>query len=206
MTKDWEPVFALARWLLEGLFPDVRSGETSGTCLLFNMERLFEAFLGTKLRQAWQDIPEGSFRIVLQGPQKSLAQSDAGQAFTLRPDITVLDDAGNVARIFDAKWKQLDAKAPSFGVSPSDVYQLATYASRYSCERVTLIYPASVDCPPGFIESYRLAIRDAPILEVHAVDLHRLGRNGLLPLELRPPPQARQKVPASIERDSVAGF
>ena len=206
MTKDWEPIFMRARRLLEGLFPDVRSGETSGTCLLFNMERLFEAFLGTKLRQAWQGIPEGSFRIVLQGPQKSLAQSDAGQAFTLRPDITVLDDAGKVARIFDTKWKRLAAQAPSFGVSPSDVYQLATYASRYSCERVALIYPASVDCPPGFIERYRLAIPGAPILEIHAVDLHRLGRNGLLPPELCPPLQARQKAPASIERDLSQGI
>ena len=206
MTKDWEPIFLRARWLLEGLFPDVRSGETSGTCLLFNMERLFEAFLGTKLKQAWQGIPESSFRIVLQGPQKSLAQSDASRAFALRPDVTVLDGTGNVARIFDTKWKQLVAHAPSFGVSPSDVYQLATYASRYSCEHVALIYPASIDCPPGLIESYRLAIPGAPIFEVHAVDLHRLGRNSLLPLELRPPLQARQKVPANIERDPVRGL
>jgi 5-methylcytosine-specific restriction enzyme subunit McrC len=186
MTKSWEPIFERAKWLLQGLFPDVRSGEVDGTCLLFNMERLFEAFLGAKLRQAWQGTPEDSFRIVLQGPQKSLAQSDVGHAFRLRPDVTVLDDGG-VVRIFDAKWKRLDTKAPSSGVSPSDVYQLAAYASRYSCERVALVYPASVGCPPGLIESYRLAIPGAPILEAHAVDVRALGRNGPLPLELRPP-------------------
>ena len=191
MTKSWEPIFERAKWLLQGLFPDVRSGEMDGTCLLFNMERLFEAFLGAKLRQAWQGTPDG-FRIVLQGPQKSLAQSDAGHAFRLHPDITVLDDGG-VVRIFDAKWKRLDPKAPSSGVSPSDVYQLAAYASRYSCERVALVYPASVACPSGLVESYRLAIPCAPILEVHAVDVRELGRNGSLPLELRPPLRADRK-------------
>ena len=168
--------------------PDVRSGEVDSTCLLFNMERLFEAFLGAKLRQAWHGAPGGRFQIVLQGPQKSLAQSDAGHAFRLRPDITVLDD-GRTVRIFDAKWKRLNPKAPSSGVSPSDVYQLAAYASRYGSERVALVYPASIDCPPGLIESYRLAIPGAPMLEAHAVDVRALGRSGLLPLELRPPLQ-----------------
>ena len=188
MTRRWEPILGRAKWLLQGLFPDVRSGEVDGTCLLFNMERLFEAFLGAKLRQAWQGAPDCRFQIMLQGPQKSLAQSDAGPAFRLRPDITILDD-GRAVRIFDAKWKRLNPKARSSGLSPSDVYQLVTYASRYGCERVVLVYPASVDCPPGLVENYRLDIPGAPMLEAHAVDVRALGRSGPLPLELRPPLQ-----------------
>jgi 5-methylcytosine-specific restriction enzyme subunit McrC len=175
------------------LFPDVRSGELDGTCLLFNMERLFEAFLGAKLQKAWQSTREGNYLAVLQGPTRSLAQSEVDHAFRLRPDITVLDDSRVVVRIFDAKWKLLDPKASSFGVSPSDVYQLAAYASRYSCERVALVYPASVACPAGLVQSYRLAIPGAPILEVHAVDIRDLARNGSLPLELRPPLRADRK-------------
>lgn len=186
MTKRWEPIFVRAKWLLQGLFPDVRSGEVDGTCLLFNMERLFEAFLGAKLRQAWIGSPDRNFEIVLQGPQKSLAESDAGHAFRLRPDVTVLDDDGTV-RIFDAKWKQLDLKGPSSGVLPSDAYQLAAYASRYGCKRVALVYPASVDCPPGLIDTYRLAIPNTPTLEAHAVDVRALGHNSPLPPELCPP-------------------
>jgi 5-methylcytosine-specific restriction enzyme subunit McrC len=152
------------------------------------MERLFEAFLGAKLRQAWQGAPDCRFQIILQGPQKSLAQSDAGPAFRLRPDITVLDD-GRAVRIFDAKWKRLNPKARSSGLAPSDVYQLVTYASRYGCERVVLVYPASVDCPAGLVENYRLDIPGAPMLEAHAVDVRALGRSGPLPLELCPPLQ-----------------
>jgi 5-methylcytosine-specific restriction enzyme subunit McrC len=189
MTKRWEPIFERAKWLLQGLFPDVRSGEVDGTCLLFNMEQLFEAFLGAKLRQAWRGNHDGSFQIVLQGPQKSLATLDAGYAFRLRPDVTVLNEGGTV-RIFDAKWKQLDLKRASSGVSSSDAYQLATYASRYGCNRVALIYPASLDCPPGLMNTYKLEIPGTPILEAHAVDVRALGRNSPLPPELCPQLQA----------------
>jgi 5-methylcytosine-specific restriction enzyme subunit McrC len=185
MTNSWKPIFERAAWLLQGLFPDVRNGEIDGTCLLFNMERLFEAFLVVKVRQAWRGSPENNFKILSQGPQKNLAHSDSGAAFSLRPDVTVMND-DVVVRIFDAKWKRLDPNASSFGVSPSDAYQLAVYASRYRCERVALIYPSSISCPPGLVERYRLALQGAPILEIHSVDIRGLARNGSLSPELSP--------------------
>ena len=46
----WKPVFERAKWLLQGLFPDVRTGAVAGICLVFNMERLFEEFIGAKVR------------------------------------------------------------------------------------------------------------------------------------------------------------
>ena len=52
--RHWEPVFAQARWLLSGLYPDVRTGHASGSALLFNMEKLFEAVLGLRIRHACQ--------------------------------------------------------------------------------------------------------------------------------------------------------
>jgi 5-methylcytosine-specific restriction enzyme subunit McrC len=188
LTMSWESIFQRAKWLLQGLFPDVRSGDVDGTCLLFNMERLFEAFLGAKVRQAWQGSSNGIYRIMLQGPQRNLARSDTDtdEAFELRPDIAVFDEGGAV-RIFDTKWKRLDPNISSFGVPPADVYQLAAYASRYRCERVALVYPASVDCPPGLVERYTLVIPDAPYLEVYAVDLRALCFGGGLPVGMLPP-------------------
>ena len=154
MIRRWEPVFEHAKWLLQGLFPDVRAGEIDGTCLLFNMEKLFEAFLGVKLRRAWQNAALVGFRFCLQGPQKSLAQTDSGTAFSLKPDITVQKD-GDVIRVFDAKWKRLDPRKPNAGISPADVYQLSAYASRYRCRSVSLVYPATTDCPAGLVGSFR---------------------------------------------------
>ena len=49
IIRRWEPVFVRAKWLLQGLFPDVRTGQVHGTCLLFNMERLFETLLGLRI-------------------------------------------------------------------------------------------------------------------------------------------------------------
>jgi 5-methylcytosine-specific restriction enzyme subunit McrC len=52
--RHWEPVFARARWLLSGLYPDVRTGDAAGSALLFNMEKLFETVLGLRIRHACQ--------------------------------------------------------------------------------------------------------------------------------------------------------
>jgi 5-methylcytosine-specific restriction enzyme subunit McrC len=41
-------------WLLRGLHPDLRAGETKAACLLFDVERLFEAFVGAVVRRRWR--------------------------------------------------------------------------------------------------------------------------------------------------------
>src|SRR5262245_62079972 len=82
-----------------------------------------------KLREVWQR-PIGKFRVVLQRPTRSLAQTHSGPAFSLRPDISILD-RDRVFRIFDAKWKRLDPSQTNAGVFASDIYQLTAYLSRY---------------------------------------------------------------------------
>lgn len=202
MIRRWLPVFERAKWLLQGLFPDIRIGEIDGTCLLFNMERLFEAFLGVKVRQAWHLRSPGRFRVELQGPQKNLARSDSGPAFALRPDITIVEH-GRVVRILDAKWKKLDRTKSNAGVSPSDAYQLTTYATRYDCARVGLVYPALRDSPPGLVTSFRLTTPAKPILEVHAVDVGALALGGPLPNNLLPEEQLVDEIEfATVEGTS----
>lgn len=201
MTRHWEPVFERAKWLLQGLFPDVRSGVVDGTCLLFNMERLFEGFLGEKIRHAWQRSPRSRFQVILQGPSRHLAESFDGEVFRLRPDISILDDRG-VVTIFDAKWKKLDAAAIASSVSSPDVYQLASYASRYGCDRVALVYPASATCRPGLLGSFKLKIPGFPRLEIHALDVQQLAYGGELPVELSPP-APHERAARAIEGDSA---
>jgi len=182
-TARWKPTFERARWLLEGLFPDVRAGEVDGTCLLFNMERLFEAFLGVKVRRAWKD--HGSnLDVALQGPRRDLAASSQGPAFELRPDISIIE-GDRVVRIFDAKWKTLDAASSNFGVDRTDVYQLAAYAGRYRCENIGLVYPVAPSVPAG-VRTYRLQTPGNPLLSIHIIDVRELALAGALPAELRP--------------------
>ena len=185
MMRRWEPVFYRAKWLLQGLFPDVRAGQVDGICLLFNMEKLFENLIGIRIRRAWQYPTVGNYQIEFQGPRRHLAESDNGSEFALRPDISIWDDDRIIA-IFDAKWKRLDPALPNSGVSPSDAYQLAAYASTYGCRRVVLVFPSSSACPPGQVYSFTLRIPNRPRLDIVAVDLRELAQNIGLPDELLP--------------------
>ncbi|UIJ72369.1 McrC family protein [Aurantimonas sp. HBX-1] len=184
--RHWETVFAQARWLLSGLYPDVRTGDAAGSALLLNMEKLFETVLGLRIRHACQMHGGGRLSVGLQGPVKNLATS----GFQLRPDITVQSGDESLA-ILDAKWKRLDLGEPNSGVSSGDAYQMNAYASRYRCKRLALVYPASGDCPPGKITEFVLMTEERPILEVVAVDVRELafgsgipaGINGMIPIE-----------------------
>src|SRR5690606_2760085 len=121
--RHWEPVFKRARWLLAGLFPDVRTGDTAGSALLFNMEKLFETVLGLRIRHACDVLGGAGLSVGLQGPVRNLATS----GFQLRPDITIQSGKGILA-IVDAKWKRIDVDEPNAGVSSSDAYQMHAYA------------------------------------------------------------------------------
>jgi 5-methylcytosine-specific restriction enzyme subunit McrC len=174
--RHWEPTFARARWLLSGLYPDVRTGDAAGSALLFNMEKLFETVLGLRIRHACQMHGNGHLSVGLQGPMMNLATA----GFQLRPDITIQNGDKSVA-ILDAKWKHLDLGEPNSGVSSGDVYQMNAYASRYRCERLALVYPASGGCAPGKITEFVLMTEDRPILEVVAVDVRELASGSGIP-------------------------
>lgn len=177
--RHWEPVFARARWLLAGLFPDVRTGEATGSALMFNMEKLFETLVGLSVRKACQDSKSSHLTARLQSPIKSLASS----GFQLRPDVSILD-GDNVVAIIDVKWKRLMPSEVNSGVTSGDAYQMNAYASRYRCELLALVYPASVDCPPGTVEEFELLTASQPVLKVIALDVRELTLGKKLPLSL----------------------
>ncbi|RVO89813.1 restriction endonuclease, partial [Sinorhizobium meliloti] len=165
------------------LFPDTRSGPVDGTCLVFNMERLFEGFISSKLRRGWHG--QAPNRIILQGPQLHLATTSERGAFKLRPDMA-LHDGEAVRRIFDAKWKRFDRKRPNFGIAPADIYQLTTYASRYGCDQVALVFPGQADVASELVGEFTLTVPSRPQVQVYAVNLFDLSRGGRLPSGMLP--------------------
>ncbi|RAL97728.1 restriction endonuclease [Agrobacterium sp. MS2] len=183
LTDHWRPLFQRAEWLLRGLFPDTRSGPVDGTCLVFNMERLFEGFISSKLRRGWHGQEPN--RIILQGPQLHLATTSERSAFKLRPDMA-LHDGEAVRRIFDAKWKRLDRKRPNFGIAPADIYQLTAYASRYDCDQVALVFPGRADIASELVGEFTLTVPSRPQVQVYAVNLFDLSRGGRLPSGMLP--------------------
>jgi 5-methylcytosine-specific restriction enzyme subunit McrC len=182
--RHWQSIFERAKWLLQGLFPDVRTGNEGGICLLFNMEQLFEEFIGAKVRFAWQNGDRSRYVIELQGPRKEVAVADGVDSFFLRPDITISADGEHVT-IFDTKWKNLDLDKNDLGISSADIYQIAIYAGRYNCGRVVLIYPSE---KPALLRTYTLKVPNSPVLEIQTVDITALAHGKELPLALLPTP------------------
>lgn len=70
---------------------------------------------------------------------------------------------------------------PNSGVSSGDAYQMNAYASRYRCKRLALVYPASVDSPPGRINEFVLNTEERPTLEVIAIDVRELTFGSRIP-------------------------
>jgi len=118
LSRRYEPLVRMARMFLEGASPDVVSGNGVGFALLFDMNELFEAYVG---RQAIRALRPLGFDVRLQGPKRHLAlDSEGAGAFELRPDIIVTDTHG--ARfILDTKWKRLQEGASREAVSSGDL-------------------------------------------------------------------------------------
>ena len=145
LTSRYRPLLQLAKLFIEGRAPDVVSGRGHGFALLFDMNELFEKYVGRIVKRMATGSPVG---ISLQGPSVFLARREgAGQAFKLIPDIVAHED-GRVKWIADTKWKRLDASRNRDGLSSADMYQMHAYARRYRADDVVLIYPHHAELGP----------------------------------------------------------
>lgn len=167
-------LLVLARRLLDREFQTTTSGSTSGTALLFEMNTLFEAFIGRRMQAAMRGT---GVQVRLQGPRRFVLRDDADKPrFATKPDIVLSGSAGT--HIIDTKWKRLqsadvDAKR---GVGQADVYQMLAYGQVYGAKRLTLLYPhhAGLGRASGVLARFT-APDGATQLEVATVDVARIG-------------------------------
>lgn len=139
MSARFEAIHRLAVLFLSGFTPDVGRGGNDAFALLFDMNVLFEEYVGRKLRT---QLAAQGLAVGLQDARHHLmhAEDGAGHLFRLRPDIVVSEGA-RTRCIADTKWKRLDDKDRKLGVSQADLYQMLAYARRYACDRILMIYP-----------------------------------------------------------------
>ncbi len=135
----YQPIFEQCKWFLEGVYPDILSGKETFVSLLFDMNQLFEAYVGAELRIKARS--EG-LRMIEQGPQRHIARrmDTDGHVFRMKPDFSFMRGNDQVA-IADAKWKLLDDEEKKLGISQADLYQMNSYATRYCVKQLFLIYP-----------------------------------------------------------------
>jgi 5-methylcytosine-specific restriction enzyme subunit McrC len=148
----------LAKLLLGERFQTTSSGDSRGFSLMFEMNTLFEEFIGRTLRRALYGT---DLDVRLQGPRNhALIGDDLTGRFATRPDIFV-SRKGRPVLIIDTKWKRLKGQIddPKRGVGQADVYQMMAYAQVYQCNRLMLLYPHhnEIDAEEGFLSSHRIS-------------------------------------------------
>ena len=90
-TARYEAIFDQCRWFIGGLHPDVLAGKETCVSLLFDMNQLFETYVGVELRKkAWSE----GLRVREQGPRKYFArrQDTDEYVFMMKPDISFLNE------------------------------------------------------------------------------------------------------------------
>jgi 5-methylcytosine-specific restriction enzyme subunit McrC len=152
INQEYKPIFELARLFLNKLSTHTLDSKISTFTFMFDMNFLFEQFIAGFIRQYELHPPE--YKMETQKCSESLLKEVQNERivkhFSLKPDILFKDkDANNVECIIDTKYKQLDEKVKSLGVSQSDAYQMYAYSQIYNCPRVILLYPQHLNKEAG---------------------------------------------------------
>jgi 5-methylcytosine-specific restriction enzyme subunit McrC len=174
----YHDLLQLATALLHGHYQFIGGEQCLGFSLLFEMNRLFEDFIGRTLRTAMRD---SGLRVTLQGPM-NYALSEIGTnepRFMTKPDI-VIHCGDTPVMVIDTKWKRLVGPIDDSrrGVSQSDVYQAMAYAQIYQVKRLMLLYPhhAELERDEGLVCDYRITGSDEVQLSVGTISLIDLDR------------------------------
>ncbi len=128
--RDYERVLLWAKTFLLDSSYTPHKGKDIAFALLFDMNVLFESYVGAYLRRK-------GFQIALQDSRYHLAYLKGKGRFRLKPDIVIRDK--NI--IADTKWKILSEDKVHQGVAQADMYQLFAYGTKYRSKSMYLIYP-----------------------------------------------------------------
>jgi len=136
LDRSYEPAVRLARLLLAGEALTDRSGSLSAQAFMIDMNRLFEAFVEERLRQALRDVFD------LRSQHRT--HLDVERRVPVRPDLVLLDGARPVY-VADVKYKLSDS-----GIARhADYYQALAYATALSLPEALLVYcHDDGDAPP----------------------------------------------------------
>lgn len=136
--------FELAKMILNGSMGDNSKGKDFGFTLLFEMNYLYEEYIGVVLKEIMCE-EEDTF-VSTQEKSKYLLynQKRNREEISLKPDIVVYK--GGIPKIIiDTKWKR-GTRNGKENYSQGDVYQMYAYITSYKeCEKCVLLYPKEED-------------------------------------------------------------
>lgn len=126
-TKHYEQALLWSNIFLQNKSFSPYRGNDVAFALLFDMNRLFESYVGNFIKKKLPDA-------ILQHRGKYL--TDKPRGFALKPDIFLRYKNQNY--IADTKWKIVKSRND---ISQADLYQLYAYGKKYECGRLYLVYP-----------------------------------------------------------------
>jgi 5-methylcytosine-specific restriction enzyme subunit McrC len=128
-TEHYKTAINLARLIILNYSPDISSGTENVLGILFDMNKLFEAYVLLKLQQAAE---KNELIKVVQGQASKKFWSDK----TIRPDI-VLELTSGEKVILDTKWKNRQNGSPD----DNDLKQMYAYNLHFGAKTSLLVYP-----------------------------------------------------------------
>lgn len=159
--KDYELVLLWAKTFLQDNGYTPYKGKDVAFALLFDMNMLFESYVGQHLKKKGLDVK-------LQDMRHHLAYLKDKGRFRLKPDIVI--DHGRV--IADTKWKILKEDKTHQGINQADMYQLYAYGTKYKeCKSMYLIYPKDEDLKGNRYNYYKKNQEDTLRLNIVFFDL-----------------------------------
>jgi hypothetical protein len=176
-NRRWQELLGMARLFLLNRYQTTTGGAGQGTALLFEMNSLFEEYVGRLISRT---LAGTGLTVSLQGGRLFCLASEATERglFQTKPDI-LIRRAGVVTHVIDTKWKRISSRVddPKQGVSQGDVYQMMAYAQLYRAPRLTLLYPhhAGLGDEEDIHARHRLTGHDT-ILETASFDVSK-GNN-----------------------------
>lgn len=156
MERHYETAVRIAYLLLSGSSPQSRFGDSPTSTFLLDMNNLFEAWVGKRMRTAYPGHHiEEQARLHL----------DIDRQVQMRPDIVVRSpDDDEVVAVIDCKYKLLHDGDGRNG----DYYQALAYATAYGLNEAWLIYARM----PGEITAKDVVVRHAGTrLRTFGIDL-----------------------------------
>jgi len=157
---------------LRSCYQTTSAGAGRETSLLFEMNTLFEEYVGRLITRA---LARTEYRVSLQGGRLFCLTSldDERAVFQAKPDILIWR-AGQVVHVIDTKWKRNPSRIDDRkqGVSQGDVYQMMAYAHLYKAPRPTLLYPHQQDLSgsEGLQAQFRISGQET-IIDTASVDV-----------------------------------
>ena len=141
-NERFADVLHFCRLILQTRSPTTNAGEQRSFSLLFDMNRVFEAFVTAFMRKwVMPSFPKHRLFPQAKWRQRHLITRDGKGVLSLRPDLLIEAPEDDSRLVLDTKWKRLSGSRVRGGVDTGDLYQLYAYTQRYGCKRSILLYP-----------------------------------------------------------------